>query len=226
MQPTYLPWIGYFVLLDQVDKFVILDDVQYERKSWQCRNRIFENGKIEYIEVPVVKSPLTETIFNIKIDQSKRWKELHSNRLTQSYEHTTYFDELMEIITNVFDQEHHFLADINIDLISRIAVNLNIDTPIVRASGLGCAGKRSDHVGEICKAMSADNYISPEGAREYLTEDRFEEKTGIKVSYQDFDVVPYPQPPLSSFLSHLSIVDMLAHCGIKNTSTYIKDAIK
>jgi hypothetical protein len=39
-QPTYLPWIGYFDLIDQVDRFVLLDDAQFVKQSWDQRNRI------------------------------------------------------------------------------------------------------------------------------------------------------------------------------------------
>jgi len=39
-QPTYLPWLGYFDLIDQVERFVVLDSVQFEKQSWQQRNRI------------------------------------------------------------------------------------------------------------------------------------------------------------------------------------------
>ena len=40
MQPTFLPWVGYFAMLDRVDEFVFLDSVQFARRSWQQRNKI------------------------------------------------------------------------------------------------------------------------------------------------------------------------------------------
>jgi len=62
-QPTYLPWLGYFDLIDQVDKFVLLDTVQFEKQSWQQRNRIKAPTGLEWLTVPVkIKGRSTQII--------------------------------------------------------------------------------------------------------------------------------------------------------------------
>ena len=38
MQPTFLPYVGFFALMDYVDEFVFLDNVQFDKRSWQQRN--------------------------------------------------------------------------------------------------------------------------------------------------------------------------------------------
>lgn len=48
MQPTYLPWSGYFNLISSVDIFVFLDDIQFNRRSWQTCNRVLLRGE-EYM---------------------------------------------------------------------------------------------------------------------------------------------------------------------------------
>ena len=44
-QPTYLPWQGYFALIDYVDEFIFLENIQFNKRSWQQRNKIINNGK-------------------------------------------------------------------------------------------------------------------------------------------------------------------------------------
>ena len=58
MQPTFIPWAGYFGLIKLVDQFVFLDDVQFDRRSWQQRNKIFENDKASFVTVPIIKKIL------------------------------------------------------------------------------------------------------------------------------------------------------------------------
>lgn len=85
MQPTYLPWAGYFHLIGTVDKFVFLDDVQFERRSWQSRNRILLEGREHYLTVPVRKASRSELIKNIAIDNDQEWRKRHLQLLRQAY---------------------------------------------------------------------------------------------------------------------------------------------
>ena len=71
MQPTFVPWAGYFGLIKFVDKFVFLDDVQFDSRSWQQRNKIYNNNSSTWLTVPVVKKNLqNQKIFDVKIDLS------------------------------------------------------------------------------------------------------------------------------------------------------------
>jgi hypothetical protein len=220
MQPHYLPWAGYLHLVASVDVFVLLDDVQYERYSWQCKNRILKAGKAETIEVPVRKQPLTEQIINIEVDDTKPWRERHVNALKNAYEELPSGATIVAEIEKVLATGQSRLAEINADLLGMLMAALGLSTPIVKASVLGCRGRRSAHVAEICKALGADSYLSPPGAREYLTQDQFEIESGIPVTYMSFSADPYPQGD-GAFVSHLSIVDVIAHCGTEFASKYV-----
>ena len=59
MQPTYMPWAGYLHLIDQADVFVFLDDVQFEKQSWQNRNRVLVRGAPHWLTVPVLRQHLS-----------------------------------------------------------------------------------------------------------------------------------------------------------------------
>ena len=220
MQPTYLPWSGYFGLIAAVDVFVLLDDVQYERKSWQCKNRILVDGAPRTIEVPVQKQPLTELIQNIRINHSKPWVANHSGLLEAAYgthQHHQVMDTVLPILTAPVEG----LSDLNEQLIRSLCLVLGIETPILLASELGCGGRRSEHVAEICHAVGADRYLSPLGARDYLEADGFAVNSGLRLDFQEFNAKPYQQRGAIEFVSHLSIVDVVANCGPDFARRYV-----
>ena len=61
MQPYFMPYIGYFQLLSQVDKFVIYDDVNFIKRGWINRNRILSNGNDLMISIPTKSLDLYKT---------------------------------------------------------------------------------------------------------------------------------------------------------------------
>lgn len=224
MQPTYLPWSGYFSLLDQADIFVFLDDVQLARDTWQVKNRVLGANSPVTLKVPIEKHPLQEKICNIRIDQSNPWIDRHSNTLRQCYSNFEYGEEYVSIILKNLEKRHEFLCDLNVDLIRTLADALEMNTKLIKASDLGCSGKRSEHVAQICKAVGASAYLSPEGARDYLAEDRFEERFNIPLSFLSFDPAAYPQTGHEDFVSHLSIVDVLCRHGLEVTHQHLSES--
>ena len=75
MQPTYLPWEGYFNLISKADKFIFLDDVQFVKQSWQSRNYILSsNGKL-LLSIPIKKHDLSTNINKIKINDNQNWRK-------------------------------------------------------------------------------------------------------------------------------------------------------
>ena len=78
MQPTFLPWLGYFSLIKKVDKFIFLDSVQFNKRSWQQRNKIKNNTKSMYLTVPVLsKNKFDQKISETKIDRNSKYIENH-----------------------------------------------------------------------------------------------------------------------------------------------------
>lgn len=221
MQPTYLPWAGYLALMASVDRFVLLDDVQYERKSWQCKNRILVDGVIKTIEVPVTKQPLTEKIENILINDAKPWRQAHLQQLSLAYSQAPHGLAAIDLVATSFDRGLAKLAEQNADLLRALAGALGIATPLILASELGCGGRRSEHVAEICRAVGADSYLSPPGAKHYLEQDRFADTSGISLFYFQFDPAPYPQFGADEFASHLSIIDVIANGGFEFAKRYV-----
>lgn len=221
MQPAYLPWSGYFGLLAAADVFVSLDDVQYRRRYWQARNRILLNGAEHFLTVPVRKVARETPLTDIEVSTDQDWRAHHLQVLRHAYGRHPHGPAVLELVGDVFAAGHTHLAELNMALVQAIAERLEIGTPIVKASTLGCDGRRSDHLAAICNAVDCNHYLSPAGAKEYMTEDRFEETHGIETSFQSFDPYPYDQLKVENFVSHLSIVDVIANKGFAFARDYV-----
>ena len=222
MQPTYLPWPGYFNLIQGVEQFIFLDDVQFEKQSWQSRNRILLNGKEHLLTVPTVKSPLSTCIKDIKINDRSDWRRKTFATLVAAYNKAPHGKEIIEALAPFYQSnEYEFLADMNIAIIRRLCVFLGLNTKFVRSKDLACEGARSSHLVNICQRLGSEVYLSPRGSMTYLTEDRFEETSGLILEYQEFSPKPYKQYKSLDFVSHLSIVDVIANLGSTSAREYI-----
>lgn len=226
MQPTYLPWAGYFNLIASVDRFVFLDDVQFERRSWQSRNRILLNGSEHYLTVPVIRAPRDELVMNIQIDYRQCWYDQHMKTLKQAYGKAPFGSEVLDLVGDVIGRKYACLAELNESLISALSTHIGLMTPFSRASSLCCVGKRSEHIAKICQAIQCAEYLSPAGSREYMTEENFAENSGIIPTYQNYLPSMYSQQRVGKFFSHLSIIDVLVHHGNRFARTYIEQENK
>lgn len=222
MQPTYLPWAGYFNLIKQVDKFVFLDDVQFERQSWQTKNRILLNGIEHYLILPVNRCHLGELIGNIVINERSNWRKSHWLTLRAAYSKARYGEEALAILSPFFESDEGLLlSNFTCEIIVKISRELGLSANFYRASELDCGGKRSMHLIEICEKLGCVKYLSPEGSRNYLLEDGFTAISGISLDFQKFEPKAYSQYKGSQFVSHLSIIDVIANHGVEYAKSYI-----
>jgi len=222
MQPTYLPWSGYFNLIAQADVFVFLDDVQYERSSWQNRNRILLHGQVHFLTVPSERNSLDQKINTIQIDDKKNWRQKHDRTLKQAYAKHPYSQDLEAISNIILNPALGQLADLNIQIILTIVDRLGLTSKFVRSSKLGITGQRTERLIKFCQHFNCDEYLSPVGAADYLAEDGHFETAPVRLSFQNFTPSPYPQRKQTDFVSHLSVVDAIANLGWKKTLQYVK----
>jgi hypothetical protein len=223
MQPTYLPWAGYFNLLASVDDFVFLDDVQFERQSWQSRNRILLEGREHLVVVPVASAPLATPISAITVKDERPWRGHHAQLLASAYRKAPHGDFALQVVLPcIADTSLHRLADLNIRIIQAVCDALGLAPRLHRASELACPGSRSEHLARICERIGTDDYLSPAGSLGYLQEDDFAARYGKRLTIQSFAPAPYRQLRTDTFVSHLSVVDVLAHLGPDQTLSYIR----
>ena len=214
-QPTYLPWVGYFDLLDQVDQFVLLDSVQFERQSWQQRNRIKTPQGLAWLTIPVVfRGRLNQNIADVNIRVPDFWRD-HLRAVELNYRRAPffgrYYDELRQQIE--MSVASLSLPQVTISLLRWFADVIGITTPMIRSSELPVHGKRTELLAEICVSLGASTYLSPFGSAEYLI-DELPTLTAraIEVRFHHYEHPVYRQqfPP---FLSHACILDLLFNEG-------------
>jgi len=214
MQPTYLPWIGYFSLINSVDLFIFLDNVQFERRSWQQRNRIKTMNGPQWLTIPVLsKGRRTQKVNEVVIDLPSGFSERHKETIRHTYRQARFFEDSMRFIEDVIPSRFsNLLADYSIEGVRQINAFLGICTETIRSSSLGSAGQKAELLANICVEVGARTYISPPGSHPYLSESDCFQKTGIPVEYFKFTPTEYPQL-YCGFISHLSVVDAIFNCG-------------
>jgi hypothetical protein len=211
LQPSYLPWLGYFDQIDRVDVFVYYDDVQYDKNGWRNRNRIKgPNGPV-WLSVPVKHSGRgLQNINEVEMD-GQGWSRKHLRSLEQFYAKAPYGRDYMPGLVELLSRPWARLADLDIAVNDAIVRWLGLDTRIVRSSSLGIEGDRNERLIRICRHFAADRYLSGNAAKVYVDEAAFAEM-GISVEWQDYSHPVYPQMH-GPFVSHLSIIDLLMNAG-------------
>lgn len=222
MQPTFLPWSGYFNLMANVDVFVFLDDAQFQKSSWHNRNRVPQQGEAHWLTVPVRHHTLSQTILETEVNPQLHWREKMVRQLSQLYAKHPFSKELQLLYPVLLNPSYTSLAELNIALITLISNKLNITCDIRRSSGLQSSGVRTQRLLAMLTELGATDYLSPEGAKAYLTEDGFSQQNAITLSYQQFNARYYHQTKSTNFIEKLSIVDVVANMGWQNAEQYIK----
>ncbi len=213
-QPSYLPWIGYFDLIDQVDAFVLLDDVQFNKRSWQQRNRIKTPVGLQWLTVPVVVGGrLGQLIKDVEIRDIEFWRD-HCRAIELNYRRCRFFDNYFSALTSQLTiTDSTRLVESNVQLIEWFMDLLGIKTRLVGSSDLKLTGKRTELLANICRSLGATQYISPLGSAAYLLEEQgMLLDQGIDLVFQNYHHPEYAQlfPP---FLPYASILDLIFNEG-------------
>jgi hypothetical protein len=212
MQPTYLPWTGYFDLIDQSDVFVLLDTVQFEKQSWQQRNRVKTPQGVVWLTVPVLQD-LQNRISEVEINNKVVWQRKHWGTLEQSYRRACHFAEFAPALHTFYAREWASLAELNTALISEMSAWLGLRPNLIRSSELPpIAERREEMIVRICQHFGADEYLSPPGARDYLADDTAFTEAGIRLRFQTYEHPVYPQLH-GDFVPYLSALDLLLNAG-------------
>lgn len=211
MQPTYLPWLGYMALMDRVDVFVYLDSVQFDKRSWQQRNRIKTANGVQWLTVPVKsKGKREQRIDEVEVDAASGFARKHVTAMTLAYKKAPRAEVLAESLYPVYGRGQSRLADLNMDTLEALRGLLGIDTPLVRSSGMAATGTKADLLAGLCAELGVERYISPPGSRDYLDASDAFAKAGIEVAYHEYVHPEYPQLH-GAFEPYLSVVDLLAN---------------
>ena len=227
MQPTYLPWIGYFDLIDTADHFVFLDDAQVLKRSWGVRNRILGQNGEAFLTVPLSGHRHGEgsAFVDTLIDWGQHWGKTHLATIRHAYAKAPHFAEVIASLEALISAGHATIAALNEDFICTTARRIGITTPFLRSSQLeGTDGRKDDRLLSICRAIGADTYLAAPGSAAYIEQEQEGGAfagSGVEIRYHHFHHPVYPQRQ-NGFVSHMSIVDLLMNCGYASALEIIR----
>ena len=212
LQPSYLPWLGFFEQMSRSDKFVLLDDVQYTRRDWRNRNRIRVKESWVWLTVPVQqKRRFSQSLLETRIDNSVSWRRKHLETLRQHYCKAPFFEKYFPRCQQVYEKDWTFLFDLCLETINLIKEEMGIETPLLRSSEMKPGGEKTERLVSICRELGATHYLSGESGSNYIAEEDFSSQ-GIALEYQNYEHPVYPQR-YTGFVPHLSAIDLLFNCG-------------
>ena len=223
-QPTFLPWIGYFAFLDSLDKLVFLDNVQFDKRSWQQRNNIKLHNQKHLITVPVKsKGKFSQKISDVEIFENEQI-ELIKKKIFFAYKKAKYFSKYYQNICNILDKKHKFLFDLNIDLIKFFIRELDIKIVIDYSSDYSLTLKKENLIFEICKKNNCKKYLTTIGSKSYLDNFKTIPGSNIQILYYEYEDIEYTQL-YNNFIPRLSIIDLLFNEG-KDSIKIIRNGLK
>ena len=214
VQSCYVPWKGYFDLIDRVDEFVLLDDAQFTKRDWRNRNRIKTAQGPQWLTVPVqVKGRYHQRIDETLVSEPG-WAERHWKTLHHAYAAAPAFDAHRDAVEAAYAAvaDEPRLSAVNRTLLEALGALLGVDTPLSWSTDHPGGGAKSARLLEICRDTGATEYVSGPSARTYLDVDAFA-AAGIAVEWMDYDGYPeYPQlhPP---FEHAVTVLDVLFNTG-------------
>jgi hypothetical protein len=209
-QPAYLPWLGYFDKIKRSDKFIYLDTVQFQKNSFQNRNKIRTPQGSIWLTVPVRTSgALYDTALkDLPIDNATAWQRKHLGGIQGNYARARSFDIVIEHLRPFYLRDWDRLSGLCFEMLSLFLRLLDIATPVVKASDLPpTAARKSDLVLDLCRRAGATHYLSGSLGRDYLDVAAFS-AAGISVEFQDYAHPTYTQA-FPGFLPFMGVIDLL-----------------
>jgi len=225
LQSNYIPWKGYFDLINMVDEFILYDDVQYTRRDWRNRNLIKTPRGTEWLSIPVeVKGKYSQSIKDTKICD-KNWGKKHYASLVHNYSKSRFFKEYKDFLEyHYLECSDSYLSEINFRFITATCELLGITTKITWSGEYRSVTGKNENLVELCKQAGADIYLSGPSARNYLSEQVFNNR-GISVEWMDYTGYREHQQLYPPFVHTVAILDLILNEG-NNSATFLKSFAK
>lgn len=221
-QPNYLPYPGLIGKIMMSDKFIYVSNVQFEKKSWQNRNRIKgANGEI-ILTVPVLtKGKFTQKISEVEINNSTQWKKKHFSAIDLNYRKSKYYKEYIEFFHDLYEKDWKYLNELDIYIMNWLIEHLEIKTEIYYDNDFSFTGEKNALLIDMAKKLDCDTYLSNKGSENYVDISAF---TDCKLNHKYMDYIgkEYEQC-FKGFSPYLSIFDMLFNVGKQETIEMLKD---
>ena len=209
MQPYFLPYMGYWQLMNLVDKYVIFDDVNYIVRGWVNRNRILLNGCPMYLTIPLSAASKNKLINEIQVDTISKLIPKALKTIDTAYHKAPYFSGIFPMAEKILLCDKRGLVDYIINSFILIREYLGIHSELILSSNIHKDNslKGQDKIIQICEILGTDEYVNAIGGQDLYNRDEFAHKD-IKLSFLRTDEIVYPQFG-NDFQKNLSILDTM-----------------
>ncbi len=215
MQPYFFPYLGYFSLINAVDEFVLLEDVQFIKHGWIERNRILkQTGDWQYISVPLEKYHRETLISDIRIKNQDHWKKKILDQLVFYKKSANYYYKTIDLVKRSLEIDTESITELNLHILRTLCDYLDIDTPITifsqQETPIAPPKEADEWALHICLGRkNVDTYLNPQGGAEFFDSSKYA-KNQIDLQFLRMGLQAYPQlPNREEFISGLSILDVL-----------------
>lgn len=228
MQPYFLPYLGYFSLIEHSDVFVLFDRAQFIRHGWVDRNRILKpsGDDWQYVRVPLRSSPRETPIAEKQIDNRQPWRERILGQIEHYRRRAPHYQPVRDLLRDVLDADHDTIAALNRVIIQRVCAYIGIATEIIESSSLALNLPENYGPGDwalaTCHSLpGVDAYCNPIGGRHLFDPAKYE-ASAITLEFLESALTPYPQLG-GSFQPGLSIIDVMLFNSIADVRHMLRE---
>lgn len=221
MQPYFMPYIGYWQLMNVVEKYVVYDDVNYIKGGWINRNRILLNGNVRYFNVPMLGASPNKLINEVEVNSNQQVVNKNLRILEAAYHKAPYYSQVMPILESILWADEKKLSEYIVFSFEKIKTYLDIKTELVISSELNkdVSLRGQDKVIDICRRLGATEYVNAIGGIELYSFEEFK-KNNIKLEFLKTKNIEYKQFG-NEFESNLSIIDIMMFNSVDEIKKFL-----
>ena len=213
VQSNYIPWKGYFDLINWADEFILFDDMQFTRRDWRNRNRIKTPKGLIWLTIPVESKGMFFQKIKDTVISDPKWNRRHWKSIVQNYSKAKYFGDYKDLFQDLYlGSCEKFLSQINFRFLETLCMALDIRTKLSWSMDYHLAEGKTERLVDLCKQVGARQYISGPTARGYINEDLFRAE-GIAVCYMDYKGYPEYDQLFPPFEHRVSVIDLMFNAG-------------
>jgi hypothetical protein len=225
MQPYFFPYLGYFELIERVDRWIVFDTAQYTPQSWMNRNRVaHDKSDWSYVTVPVRHAPQGTPIKDIRLADPDTVQKRVIDKLTPYRGHAPHYESVKQLVAEgIAARDSDYLVDLNESTLAKVCDRLGIAFEPERLSqmglDLGGANEPGDWALQVALAIKADGYLNAPGGRALFKMQDWEMR-GIALEFGEMREIQYDRGRFNT-VPNLSIIDVLMWNSVERVRSWL-----
>ncbi len=224
MQPYFMPYLGYFQLVNAVDTFLFFDQVHFIKKGWINRNRILVQQQDFLFTIPLVNVSQNKLIKDTFIDENAypQWKTKFLKTIIQAYKNAPYLDTIFSLLETILNNKTERISELAMYSVQQTFELLSIKKEFKTASTIVSTlpSGKVEKILYLCKQLNASEYINPIKGQTLYQKEKFLEAQ-INLQFLKSKPIQYPQFN-HEFISDLSMIDVLMFNTQETITEYLK----